>query len=287
MSKEEDIIGGRESKGLMNYKFTESLAKLNWQRVVRLIQDNPNYNQFKYSILYIATCSGDSPFPDQLKELDILTSSKQTGAGHVLDLMALIGSDTEKWTMSSGRIGDRTIRLSSPDGADQNLTYALLNGDEELANFYLDGDPKKWKKNHFYEYGEGTVNCKELEEQSKRALTPLDKSVLCSEDKKTELSDIDAFIGETAAILIHQDELSAKATAGKAIINNTCKACHSGSGPKLNFFRNDQALIKKLRGEPMIVNTMIEKVDSGVMPPNGTLSDQEKSSVIEFLKTLK
>lgn len=163
-TKDNDIVGGREAQGLLNYKFTESVAKLNFERIVDRMSKNEFYDQFKYATLYTFACTySESPYPENLKNFDLYFN--KLGPEDIIALYDRLGTDTDAWPMSSGRITDPEIQLSTPDGSSQNLTYALLKQDKDLWSFFPNKDAISWKENHFYEFGED-VDCQKLRAKS-------------------------------------------------------------------------------------------------------------------------
>jgi hypothetical protein len=280
---EKSFTGGEEAKGLMSYKFTETLTKLNFQKIVRMMQANPNYEKFKYATLYTAACNGGtwpSPYPDSLKELNLFVN--QTGTNDLIELYQALGTDTSKWSMSFRGVGDKTIRLSSPDGQSQNMTYALMKEDKELWPFFNKENPLNWRDNKFWEYGENEILCDKLKEKSKEVLKGLTTESVCGKDQHNLILELTKNVG-----VVLQEASKGDAVSGKKLVLQNCMECHSNDDFGRNFFQNDQILKKHLLDNPNFIQKVTNRLkgDPRPMPPGNKLPASEQADIIEYLKS--
>jgi cytochrome c5 len=284
-TEDNDIIGGKESQGLLNYKFTESVAKLNFKRVVDRMNKNEYYNKFKYATLYTIACGYDkSPYPDNLKSFDLYYN--KLGSEDIIALYKRLGTNTDSWTMSFGRISDPEIQFDTPDGSSQNLTYALLNQDKDLWSFFSRENALDWDENHFYEFGED-VNCDKLREKSLSTLKNIDSQALCS--TKNESNSFDSVVSDISNVLNSGLEVerveNEQILRGKEIAANVCSQCHSGSFEQMNFFKNDSQLKKRILQKEGFKDLIVQKITSGDMPLNSTLGQGQQKDLIEYIKS--
>lgn len=279
---EPSFTGGEEAKGLMSYKLTESLSKLNFQRIVRMMKENPNYEKFKYATLYMA-CPGEaddlSPFPDSLKELNKLISDRSGSS--IIEVYQVLGTDTSKWSMSF-RGTDKQIRFSSPDGQKQNLAYALLKEDKDLWPYFNKENPLDWKENTFWEYGENELLCEKLRLKSQEVLKGVTLEAVCSPEQ----------IGTLPALAQDvENALNQKPVGnpenGKKLVHKNCIECHAGLITDLSFFADEKILKKHLSDNPDFVKKVTGRLQSETrsMPPGKKLPASEQADIIEYIKS--
>lgn len=275
---EPSFNGGKEAKGLMSYKFTESLTKLNFQRIVRQMKMNQSYEKFKYASLYMAspTCdTSKSPFPESILDFKIyLTQGK---ASDLIDLYQRLGTNTSKWSMSF-KNADKDIRLESPDGQNQNMVYALLESDESLRAYFQKSDPLSWKNNTFWEYSENEIDCEALRKKSLEALA----GTQC--ESTTETKSIEQLTVNIAEIKL--DISKEQAISGKNIVQSTCLYCH-GKESSRNFFENEKILAEKIKSDKTFIEKVAKRLQhsSPPMPPKGQLSSAKQVDLIKYLQT--
>jgi hypothetical protein len=278
---EKSFTGGKEAKGLMSYKLTETLTKLNFQKIVRTMQANPNYEKFKYATLYTAACSGwNSPYPDSLKDLNRFVEG--TGANKLIELYQFLGTDTSKWSMSFRGIEDKTLRLESPDGDNQNMTYALMKEDKELWPFFNKENPLNWEKNTFWRYGEKEILCEKLKEKSKKVLEGLSLESVCDKDQYKVLIELSKNVG-----FVMQEVSKGDAVRGKELVLKNCMDCHGNDDLGRNFFQNDQIFKEHLSENPNFIEKVTNRLKSDLnpMPPGNKLPASEQADIIEYLKS--
>lgn len=273
--------GGEEAKGLMSYKFNESVAKLNFQRIVRQMKSNPAYEKFKYASLYMASplCSiGKSPFPPSLSKLNLyITEGKSSD---LIDLYQRFGTDTSKWSMSF-RGSDKDIRLATPDGQNQNMVYAMMEADESLRPFFAKRDPLNWKNNSFWEYGEKEIDCESLRKKSIESLSDMTFESFCEAHPETKIDQISSDIADIT--LKSTDQF---AVSGKNTIQTICMECHDKNSSR-NFFENEAELIKKIKSDPKFIDKVTRRLKSTTspMPPKGSLPPEKQADLIKYLQT--
>lgn len=284
-SKDNDIIGGREARGLLNYKFTESVAKLNFERIVDRMSKNEFYDQFKYATLYTIACTyNETPYPEKLKHFDLYYN--KLGPEDIIALYERLGTDTESWSMSFGRIPDPDIQLSTPDGSSQNLTYALLKQDKDLWSFFPNENAVSWKENNFYEFGED-VDCQKLRAKSLEILGKADDVMLCRSEM--DKLNLESDVNEVTEILNKALEIKApvnnQITRGKEVAKQHCSHCHSGRFEQMNFFKNEEKLKKRIIEKEDFKDLIIEKIISGDMPLYTILEPTEQKDLVEYIKS--
>jgi len=281
---EKSFTGGEESKGLMSYKLTETLTKLNFQRIVRMMKANPNYEKFKYATLYTAACSDrfgtKSPYPDSLKELNHFVN--KTGSTDIIELYQALGTDTSKWSMSFRGLDDKTIRLATPDGQMQNLVYVLLIEDKEVVPYFSKADPLEWEKNTFWEYGEKEILCEKLNEKSQEVLKGINTETVCPEVQFDALNELSKNV-EVVVTQIPKGD----ANKGKKAVLKNCMECHSGAINGLEFFENEEAIKNHLINNPKFIQTLTNRLKAEInpMPPGKSLPESERADIVEYLKS--
>lgn len=278
---EPSFTGGEEAKGLMSYKFTESLTKLNFQRIVRQMKANPEYEKFKFASLYMASpnCDpGKSPFPSSLSKLNIYMTSGRSN--DLIDLYQRFGTDTSKWSMSF-RGSEKDIRLASPDGHNQNMVYAMLEADEALRPFFNKRDPLNWKDNTFWQYGESEMDCDSLRKKSLESLENLTFESFCESHPETKIDQMSTDIAD-----ISNKSSDQFAISGKETIQTICIHCHDKNSSR-NFFENDTELAKKIKNDPKFIDKVTKRLRSTTspMPPKGQLSVEKQADLIKYLQS--
>lgn len=197
-----------------------------------------------------------------------------------------MGTDTDAWPMSFGRITDPEIQLSTPDGSSQNLTYALLKQDKDLWSFFPNKDAIGWKENHFYEFGED-VDCQKLRAKSIEVLKKIDDKRLCRDGE--EKLNLDSNVDDISDVLNHALKIKVvnneEVSKGKNIARNICSQCHSGSFEQMNFFKSDETLKKRVLEKEGFRDLIIDKITSGDMPLNSTLKISEQKDLIKYIES--
>jgi hypothetical protein len=279
--------GQKEAIGLSNYKFTESLTKLNFQRIVAQMKSNPEYEYFKYASLYIAApfCSDSRAFPESLtKSNNFIKADPDWGVDNLIDLYDWLGSNTSKWSMSFQGV-EKSLRLQSPDGDSQNMVYALMEADPSLRSFFKKQDPLNWEKNKFYEYGEKEIDCELLRKKSIEVLNSAPLSHLCQEKMKTEVDNL----ALSVTTILSEDDLESS-RRGKSIIESICMRCHR-SNTSLDFFKNEKTLINTIEENDEFINHVAQRLKSVEYPmppkPHSQLNESQQQDLLNYLNDLK
>jgi len=116
---------------------------------------------------------------------------------------------------------------------------------------------------------------------------PIEMSDTCvylkSEEEPKKLNnDVQKVIDE----MVTPNGFSEIEIAGKELTFESCGTCHIGTFEGFNFFRNEETLTKKINNDEDFIKRVKQRMDSGSMPPNKELSEEEQLAISDYLETL-